>query len=75
MEILLKMTTFLAWIAVIVCPIFIIITFIAQKNYDGSLNESIDALNGYKINYVKHNFKALIIFIIELAYLLALYVL
>ena len=74
MEILEKMLDIFAWGAVFILPALIILTSILQNKYEGSLEQKLDALNGYKTVYTKHNTKYLIIFIIVLVYLLAKYV-
>ena len=68
------MLNVLAWIAVVVCPIFVVATILAQKSYEGSLRQSIDIMKGYEIDYTENTLKFVAVFIIALAYLLAVYV-
>lgn len=74
METLLKMLDIIAWIAVVVCPIFVVAAFLAQKSYEGSLRQSIDVMNGYEIDYTANTLKFVVGTILALVYLVAKYV-
>lgn len=74
METLIKMLNILAWIAVVVCPIFVVGTILAQKSYEGSLRKAMDAMKGYEIDYTANTLKFVAVFVIALVYLIAKYV-
>lgn len=61
----------LSWIAIITIPIYITLTVIAQTKYDKTLRSISDKLSGRKKSYIKHNLKALIVFVIAIVYLIS----
>lgn len=73
METIEKMTTYFAWIVVIVSPIYLLAMVWLQKEYNGSLNQAVDRIKGIHINYFKYNFRALIAFNVALVYLISHY--
>lgn len=70
METLIRMITLFAWIAVIGCPILIVIGTSLQNDYDGSISQKIDRMQGYEMNYSAFNEKAMVIFVIALVFLI-----
>ena len=73
MERLLSVLDVLAWIGVITIPILLFLFNRIQKKYDGSIEEKINAMEGYTMNYTKNNVKYLITLIICLAIVISKY--
>lgn len=71
MEILIKMSVIIAWMIVVISPIFVAFTIHAEIKYKGSLAEQIDALGGQKATYTHNNVKIIIAFVVAIVYLFA----
>ena len=71
METLIKMINIFAWIAVIGCPIMVIVKIYMQSQYENSLEKMVDRLKGYDATYMKGVGKLLLVFVIALVYLIA----
>lgn len=65
--------TTLAWIAIIFCPVMIWVAYRLQKEYKGSLEETMDMIHGYVRDYEHYSKWMLIIALIALAFLIARY--
>lgn len=71
MEKLISMLNIAAWIVAVLVPIIVIATTIMQKQYDGSLSESVDAWSGVKASYTHNNKTFVVIWVISIIYLTA----
>jgi hypothetical protein len=70
METLIKILVVLSWIAVIACPLIIVLKVYLQSKYEGSLEQTVDMMKGAKATYTNGILKLLGVFIIALIYLI-----
>ncbi len=59
-----------AWIAVVVCPLLVIAKLWSQFKYEGSLEKSMDRINGYESDYMGGFIWLLVGFVVSLVYLI-----
>jgi len=70
METLVKMINIFSWIAVIGCPLVVILKIYMQYKYENSLERTLDYMKGFEATYMKGTRTLLIIFFVALVYLI-----